>query len=114
VSEVRAAALAGQFRLLRFRKIQKGFLVGFASVELSNGLQIMDLVVIAKGGKCWVNMPGKARLDSNGVPLRDAGGRILYDAVGRWNSRELGNRFSVAVIQLIERHHPGVLPAHNP
>jgi hypothetical protein len=114
VSEARATAAPGQFRLLRFRKVQKGFLVGFASVELSNGLQIIDLVVIAKGGKCWVNLPGKARLNNDGVPVRDAGGRILYDAVGRWNSRELGNRFSVAVIQLIEREHPGLLPAHEP
>lgn len=34
--------------------------------ELSNGLQLIDLLVIAKGGKVWINVPSKARLRGEG------------------------------------------------
>lgn len=112
MSEQRAARPAGQFRLLRFRKVAKGFLAGFCDVELSNGLQLVDLLVIAKGGKAWVNLPSKARVLADGVVARDAGGRVVYDSVARWNSRRVGEAFSARVIALIDERHPGVLPSH--
>lgn len=41
---------------------------------------------------------------------RDSGERVIYDPVARWNSRQLGERFSAQVVPLIDERHPGVLP----
>jgi hypothetical protein len=113
VSEQRRPAIQpGRFRLLRFRKVAKGYLAGFCDVELSNGLQLVDLLIIAKGGKVWINLPSKPRLLADGVAARDAGGRVVYDTVARWNSRRLGEAFSAQVVALIDERHPGALPAH--
>jgi len=51
-----------RLRLVRWRKVHRGHLVGFADVELPIGLKITDVMVIAKAGKVFCNLPSRPRL----------------------------------------------------
>jgi hypothetical protein len=108
------AALAGhrdkpRMQLLRWRSIKKGFVVGFADVELPIGLKIVDVMVVAKDGRLWANLPSRPRLRGGQLEVGHDG-RPVYEAVLGWRSRELGDEFSRRVIDLVREAHPADLP----
>lgn len=41
--------------------------------------------------------------------LRSANGKVLYAPVLEWRDRDLADRFSEAVVELIQREHPDAL-----
>jgi hypothetical protein len=93
-----------RLKLVRWRKAQRGFVVGFADVELPIGLRIADIMVIAKDGKAWVNLPGKPRLvtvDGKRQPAVGADGKPIYDPVLSWRSQALAEAFSERVIEMV-------------
>jgi hypothetical protein len=59
-------------RLLKWRSMVRGSLLGFADVELPIGLKIFEIPVLSKGGTIWAGMPGKVQLDKDGNTKRDA------------------------------------------
>lgn len=62
----RAGVAARAFSAVALSKVGEGFVAPVFDFELSNGLQLIDLLVIAKGGKVWINVPSKARLRGEG------------------------------------------------
>jgi hypothetical protein len=103
-----------RLKLVRWRKAQRGFVVGFADVELPIGLRIADIMVIAKDGKAWVNLPGKPRLvtvDGKRQPAVGADGKPIYDPVLSWRSQALAEAFSERVIEMVRAEHAADLPA---
>ena len=83
-------------RLLAWKPFRKGSLRGFASIELPNGLRIIDAPVLTTNGKSWAGLPckpqlvdGKQRIDGNGKPL--------YQPVIEWRSKDLRDQFSAKV-----------------
>jgi hypothetical protein len=88
-------------------------LVGFASITLIIGdawLEIDDLPVLRTGGRGWAAWPAKPIVTREGMVARIPGtSKIRYVSILRWADRETSQRFSQAVVELVERHHPGTV-----
>ena len=95
--------------LVGWRPMAKGALRGFATVELPIGLKLIDCPVLVSKGKAWVNVPAKPVLDRDGQQKIEANGKPAYVPVLEWRSRDLADRFSAAVVELVQRAHPGSL-----
>jgi hypothetical protein len=107
----RAEVARPRLRLLNFKPVAKNSLRGFAAVELPIGLRILDIPVLVSHGKVWAALPGKPQLDQDGRHKRDANGKAAYSPVLEWKDRDLANRFSDAVVELVRAAHPGDLKA---
>jgi len=55
----------------------------------------------AKGESVWARLPSKPQLDSQRQLIRDETGKPKYSNFLRWRSRDIDDRFSAAVINLI-------------
>ncbi len=98
-----------QMVLRGFRPLAKGKLRGFATVELSCGLVLVDLPVFTGRDGAWAALPRKAVLDGERRQKLDANGQPSFQPVAEWRSRELGNRFSATVVELVRLAYPGAL-----
>jgi hypothetical protein len=97
-------------RLLAWKSVKKNSLCGFASVLVSPpGARFHDCPVHVSHGKAWCALPSKPQIDSDGRLRKDNNGKTQYVPVVEWDSRELRDRFSRAVVQLIRTRHPGAL-----
>ena len=92
--------------LLEWEPVGKGALVGRAKVRLPNGLEISDVALFAKDGRCWVQLQSEPMRDRDGKPFTDETGRSRYRSSIRWTSRELQDRFSTTVVELVLAAHP--------
>lgn len=97
-----------RMRLLGFKSMRKNTLRGFASIELPNGLRIDDVPVHLSRGKAWAALPSKPQLDGDGRHRRDPNGKPAYVALLQWRSRDLADRWSAAVVDLVRRSYPNV------
>jgi hypothetical protein len=94
--------------LREWHAVTKNTLRGFCSVELPSGLQIDDIAVHVRGGKAWVSFPARPMLDADGRQvMRD--GRPQYISMIRWRTRDLADRFSAAVIELVRNAYHDAL-----
>lgn len=97
-------------RLLQWKPLVKNSLRGFASVELPSGLRILEIpILISSRGKAWAALPSKLQLERDGQPRRDANGKLIYAPVLEWRDRDLADRFSAAVIALVDEKHPDAI-----
>lgn len=94
-----------RLRLLGYEAINKGALLGRAKVRLPCRLEISDIGVFEKDGRRWVQMPAEIVRDRDGQPLKDDRGKIRYRSALRWETRDLQDGFSEALITLIEAEH---------
>ena len=92
-------------KLLGYEAINKGSLLGRAKVRLPNRLEISDIGIFEKDGRRWVQLPAEIMRDRDGQPLRDDRGKTRYRSPLRWESRDLQDGFSTALIELIEIEH---------
>jgi len=93
--------------LLAWKSTPRGSLRGFATVRLGKSLKITDVIVLCSNGKRWANMPAKPQIDKDGNVARDDRGKIKYVPIVEWMDKESADRFSEAVIEAVEREHPG-------
>ena len=100
------ASVPRRMRLVNFRPLVKGALRGFATVQLPIGLTINDVPVLSSHGKVWASLPAKPQIDSEGRQKRDANGKPAYIAILQWRDRDLADRFSQAVVELVRAAHP--------
>jgi hypothetical protein len=96
-------------RLVEWRALRKNTLHGFAIIELPSGLIVRDVSVHQKNGKWWAGLPSRPVLDTDGKQIVNHGGHRQYAAVLGWRDRDLSDRFSVAVVELVRAEHPGDL-----
>jgi hypothetical protein len=104
-----APAEKPRMQLLRWRAVRKGFVVGFADVELPIGLKIVDVMIVSKSGQLWANLPSRPRLRGGELEV-GYDGKPVYDAVLAWRTRALGEAFSRRVVELVRERHPADLP----
>ena len=97
-----------RLKLLEWRPIHRNTLCGFANVELPSGLVIRDVSVHQKNGKWWAGLPARPMLDAEGRQIRNHAGKAQYAALLGWRDRELADRFSGAVVELVRAAHPGM------
>src|SRR4051794_6944665 len=96
-------------RLISFKVIGKGALVGIATVELPIGLGIEDCpILINKDGKPWAALPARPVLDREGRHVKPAGAKGQYAALLKWRDRGLADRWSAAVVALVREQYPEV------
>jgi hypothetical protein len=94
--------------LAAFRPNVKNSLRGFATVTLPNDLTIFGCLVHVANGRAWASLPGKAAIDRDGRQIV-SDGKAQYATVLKWGRRDLANRFSDAVIELVRQQHPDAL-----
>jgi hypothetical protein len=95
-------------KLAAFRPLTKNTLRGFASLELANGLTIIDCPIHLANGRAWASLPAKAAIDRDGRQIV-VDGKPQYGVVLKWRDRDLADRFSDAVIALVRAAHPNAL-----
>jgi len=94
-------------KLLSWKPIRKGSLIGFASVRLGKSLEIDGIPVCATNGKAWASLPAAPMLDSNRTQKISDRGKPLYVPQLRWSDTASRDRFSAGVVALVEAEHPG-------
>src|ERR1700687_4616526 len=96
-------------RLIEWRPIRRNTLCGFAIVEMPNGLVIRELSIHEKAGKRWVGMPAKPVLGQDGRQIENHAHKKQWAVLVGWRDRDLADRFSGAVVELVRAEHPGDL-----
>jgi hypothetical protein len=92
--------------LREWRPCFKNTLRGFCVVELPSGLIVRDVSIHEKAGKWWACLPAKPQIGSDDKVIRNHGGKVQYAAVISWRDRDLSDRFSAAVVDLVRSQHP--------
>jgi hypothetical protein len=83
---------------------------GFADVKFPNGLTVHEVVVHTSNGRSWVNLPAKPMLGRDGQAMRDpTTAKLKYSPILEWADRATADRFSAAVVDLIEAEYPGAV-----
>jgi hypothetical protein len=91
-------------RLLKWTPQRKGTLRGFADIELANGLRIFGCpVLMASNGRAWAGLPGRPQIDREDRLIRHDG-KAQYTKVLDWATRDVADRFSQAIVELVIDH----------
>jgi hypothetical protein len=91
-------------RLVSFKPLRKGALVGLATMELPSGLKIAECPALVSAGKAWPSFPGKLQLDRDGkqVVLK---GEKQFTKFLDWPDRDTRDLWSAAVVELVREKH---------
>jgi hypothetical protein len=100
--------------LVSWKPLVKNSLRGFATVLLPIGLKISDVPVLVSNGKTWASLPSKPQVDKDGRHKRDVNGKLAYTAILEWKDRDLSDRFSQAVVALVQAEYPDALDGSEP
>jgi hypothetical protein len=94
-----------------WRPLRRNTLHGVVDVVLPNGLEI-DIAVHVSGGRAWASLPARPVLDGGRHVIRD--GKPAYVRSLAWRSRDLSDKFSAAVVELVRRTYPDALDEAEP
>lgn len=86
-----------------YRPMQSGSLRGFATLELANGLGLVDCTHHMAGDGEWVNPPGKPQLDKEKRPVLKEG-KLQYSQVVTFRDKATRDAWSQAAVAAI-RHY---------
>ena len=111
--EPRERAEWPRMRLVSWKTSVKGTLRGFATVELPIELKLVDCPIFVGPNGPWAALPSKPVLDCEGRQARPVG-KPQFAPVVEWQNRGLADRFSAAVIALVEGAHPDVFSGRPP
>jgi hypothetical protein len=92
-------------RLISWKPLVKNSLRGFATVELPIGLKIIDCPVLVGPNGAWATLPSRPVLDRDGKHSKPDG-KPQYSTVVEWKSRDLSERFSQTIVELVRQAHP--------
>jgi hypothetical protein len=97
-----------KMRLLDVRPLA-GAVRGFSAIELPIGLMINSIpILIGKNGP-WTSLPNKPQIGQDGRYKTDVNGKAQYTPFLWWRDRDLSDRFSTAVVELVRQGHPDAL-----
>jgi hypothetical protein len=94
-----------RMRLLSFKPMVKGALRGFSTVELPIGLKLIDCPIFVGTSGASATLPSKPVVSRDGKRCRPDG-RPQFAAILEWRDRQLSDRFSAAVVELVRAAHP--------
>jgi hypothetical protein len=101
-------------KLRSWRRIGKGRLVGIATVDLADWLEISGITVFQSADDgLRAEMPDRCQVRNNQLALA-GDGRPLRERPIVWRSRALRDRFSQQVLDLIRERFPGDLDSDEP
>ena len=96
---------ATRIRLLKWTPKRQTMLRGFADLQLSNGLQIYGCPVLFSHGRAWVAFPARPQTGSDGRVIK-IDNKTQYTRLVEWTNRAIADRFSAAVVSLVQAHDP--------
>jgi hypothetical protein len=111
------APVKPKIRIISGKPIVKGALrfVGTIGLPFGSGeLKIPGVMAFSAHGKSWASLPSKPVLDQNGVHRSDKSGKKAFAPFLEWSSKELRDRFSAAVVDLVKEQYPGALDGGAP
>lgn len=88
---------------LDFRPMDRGSLVGFATIRIAElRLTIKDVGIHDRDGRRWAQLPAKPQIDREhrGI-MKD--GKLQYNNILTFDSREIADAFSAAVLAAVDR-----------
>jgi hypothetical protein len=95
--------------LVGWRACRRRTLRGFAAGELPTGLRIAEIPVHVTAGRAWAGLPARPMVGLDGAVLSDERGRIRYAQILTWRDRDLADRWSAGVIELVRGADPAAL-----
>lgn len=95
--------------IIEWRPVRKNSLLGFVTVRLGKNLLFHDAPLMRSGGRQWVAMPSKPRLNRDGTPLLGQNGKPLWQPIVSWGDKEAADRFSQSVLDALILQHPEAL-----
>jgi hypothetical protein len=98
------------FVIEEFVAVERGTtLRGFVRVRTPSGFVFHDVSIHQRNGAQWASPGARPRLDRSGQHMRDGAGKLLWNPVVSFASREIQDRFSNAVLEALKMSHPEVL-----
>lgn len=97
------------FKVLEWKSIGKGSLLGFCKVEMPSGLVINEIGVFSGERGLWASPPWKPMLSRTG-PVLGTNGKPRYAPMVEFVSKELRDRWSETVVAALLQEHPELWP----
>jgi hypothetical protein len=89
-----------------WKALHRNTLLGFASIKIPElHLSIRDIAIHQKNGHRWAQLPAKPQI-KDGAVVKDSTGRVVYFPMLAFDSREVANAFSAAVVDAVLVHEP--------
>jgi hypothetical protein len=86
-------------RLIDWKPLDSGSLIGKATIAFASGLTVSNIPVFrGRDGALSAGGPDAPLVDQNGIQLRDAGGKRRYTKVISFENREARERWNRAVL----------------
>ena len=96
-------------KVIDWRPLRKGSLIGFARVEQPSGLIIHDITICESNGRIWASPPGRPKLNKDGTALGSDTSKFDYLPMITFASRQVRDQWSHAVIEALRRDYPEAL-----
>jgi hypothetical protein len=94
-----------------WKALRKNTLLGFATIKIeATRLTIKDIAVHEKGDRRWAQLPAKPQL-KDGRAVTDTSGKAQYVPIMSFDSRDVADAFSAAVVKAILEHEPRAFDA---
>ena len=89
-----------------WRPLVRNTLRGFAQIEIKElRLRVYDIAIHEKDGRRWAQLPAKPQI-RDGTLVTGDDGRVQYYPVMSFDTREVADAFSRAVIAAVLEHSP--------
>ncbi len=95
--------------MLDWKPFQRNSLRGFASIRIGAWLIVRDVAVHVTNGRPGAALAAKPILGADGTAQRDDARKIKYVQLMEWTDKAPRDRFSLSVIEAVEREHPEAL-----
>jgi hypothetical protein len=96
-------------RLVEWRSLRQGKLLGFATVELPIGLTIRECPLLRGAEGLWAALPAKPEIGRDGRCRTGAQDERFYVEMLTWRTRRLREAFSARVVELVRGAYPADL-----
>jgi hypothetical protein len=99
-------------KLVKYKAVPRGSLLGFADLELKSGLILKECSFHESNGKRWCSPPAKPILDPQRNPvIKD--GKAQYAPVIEFTDKDIRRRWSDQAVAVIEESL-GLSPSKTP
>jgi len=97
-----------------WKPFERNTLKGFAVIYLPVlRLTIEGVAIHEKSDRRWAQLPARPQLDEQRQLVRDDAGKIKYAPIMSFDSREVGDAFSAAVVAAIQDFELGITGADD-
>jgi hypothetical protein len=91
-----------QVEISEWKPLARGTLLGFVNVRIpAMRLTIRDCTVNESHGRRWIGLPGKAQINAD-RELVKRDGKVQYTPTCAFDSKEVGDAFSAAVLAVLD------------